>query len=154
MVSFLFVQIEIEMVIELCFSLEVTFPLRLFLRTEYSERFQDELSFRKKDQNCSYNPEHSNIATHMNCLSRSTGIYRNIKDQFCLVILNHAQLQKKRSFPLRISSVNVTKTAENFRFGHTCSQNPQLKTKCFVACMKGSLMIKFFETYKFCNLIK
>ena len=61
------------MVVELCFPLEMTFPLMLFLRIEYLESFYDELSFRKKHlhQNCSYNPEHSNIATHMSCLSRS-----------------------------------------------------------------------------------
>ena len=52
------------MVVELCFPLEMTFPLKLFLRIEYLESFYDELSFRKKHlhQNCSYNPEHSNIA--------------------------------------------------------------------------------------------
>ena len=34
------------------------------------------------------------------------------------------QLHKKWSFPLRISSVNVTKSAGNFGFGHIYWKNP------------------------------
>ena len=33
-------------------------------------------------------------------------------------------LHKKWSFPLRVSSVNVTKSAANYRFGHTYWRNP------------------------------
>ena len=32
--------------------------------------------------------------------------------------MKHYSCKKKRSFPLRISSVNVTKSAENCKFGH------------------------------------
>ena len=41
-------------------------------------------------------------------------------------------LHKKWSFPLRISSVNVTKYAENSEFGHIHWRNPQWKIPLFV----------------------
>ena len=43
-------------------------------------------------------------------------------------------LHKKWSFPLRISSVNVTKSAANCGFGHIYWRNPQWKTSFFVQC--------------------
>ena len=41
-------------------------------------------------------------------------------------------LHKKWSFPLRISSVNVTKSAGNCGFGHIYWRNPYWKTSFFV----------------------
>ena len=41
-------------------------------------------------------------------------------------------LYKKWSFPLRISSVNLTKSAGNCRFGHIYWRNPWWKTSFFV----------------------
>ena len=43
-------------------------------------------------------------------------------------------LHKKRSFPLRISPVNVTQSAGHCEFGHTYWTNPQWKTSFFVQC--------------------
>ena len=37
-------------------------------------------------------------------------------------------LHKKWSFPLRVSSVNVTKSTVSSRFGHIYRRNPQWKT--------------------------
>ena len=37
---------------------------------------------------------------------------------------NQQALHKKWSFPLRISSVNVTKSADNFVYGHIYWRNP------------------------------
>ena len=41
-----------------------------------------------------------------------------------ITILKAPTLQKNWSFSLRISSVNVTKSAENFGFGHIYWRNP------------------------------
>ena len=43
-------------------------------------------------------------------------------------------LHKKWSFLLRISSVNVTKSAGNCGFGHIYWRNPQWKTSFFMQC--------------------
>ena len=51
------------------------------------------------------------------------------------VVQNHLTLHKKRSFPLRIFSVNVTKSAENCRFGHIYWRNPLWKTSFFCAVL-------------------
>ena len=49
-------------------------------------------------------------------------------------------LHKKWSFPLRISSVNVTNTAVSCGFGHIYWRNSQWKTSFFVQCdVKKSL---------------
>ena len=48
-------------------------------------------------------------------------------------------LHKKWSFPLRISSVNVTKSAGNCEFGHIYWRNPEWKISFFV------------QWYKFCS---
>ena len=42
--------------------------------------------------------------------------------------LDNLSQHKKWSFPLRISSVNVTKSSENCGFGHIYWRNPQRKT--------------------------
>ena len=44
----------------------------------------------------------------------------------------HLALRKKWSFPLRIFSVNETKSAENYGFGDQCWRNPSWKTSFFV----------------------
>ena len=46
----------------------------------------------------------------------------------------HPTLQKKWSFTVRISSVNVTKSAGNCGFGHICWRNPLWKILLFVRC--------------------
>ena len=61
-------------------------------------------------------------------------------------------LPKKWSFPLRISSVNVTKSAVSCGFGHIYWKNPQWKTSFFVQCKSlspevatgGGLLEKMF----------
>ena len=50
------------------------------------------------------------------------------KDQFLL----YHPLHKKWSFPLRISSVNVTKSAVSFGFCHIDKSNPRCETSFFV----------------------
>ena len=50
-------------------------------------------------------------------------------------------LHKKRSFPLRISSVNVTKFAVSCGFGHIYWRNPEWKTSFFCA-------VWFYKTTK------
>ena len=55
----------------------------------------------------------------------------------CIWVLHQnivIKLHKKWSFPLRISSVNVTKSSGNCGFGHICWRNPQWKTSFFVPC--------------------
>ena len=46
-------------------------------------------------------------------------------------------LHKKWSFPLRISSVDVTRSAGNFRFGHIYWRNPELKASFFCAVSRA-----------------
>ena len=53
-------------------------------------------------------------------------------------------LHKKLSFPLRISSVNVTKSAVSCRFGHIYQRNPEWKTSFFVQWFS----CKYWETLK------
>ena len=59
-----------------------------------------------------------------------TPILKNI----CKRLLLHLTLHKKWSFLLRISSVNVTKSADFCGFGHIYWRNPQWKTSFFVQC--------------------
>ena len=47
---------------------------------------------------------------------------------------NLQSVHKNWSFPLRIFSVNVTKSAGNSGFGHIYWKNPQWKTSAFVQC--------------------
>ena len=49
------------------------------------------------------------------------------------IVLVYVTLHKKWSFPLRISSVNVTKSAGNCGFGHINWRNPLWKTSFFCA---------------------
>ena len=44
----------------------------------------------------------------------------------------HQTLNKKSSFPLRISSANVTKSEVSFEFGHICWRNPSWKFLFFM----------------------
>ena len=44
----------------------------------------------------------------------------------------HKTLHKKWSFPFRVSSVNVTKSADSCGFGHICWRNPKWKNSFFV----------------------
>ena len=48
-------------------------------------------------------------------------------------------VHKKWSFPLRISSVNVTKSARNWLFGHIYWKISSWKTSIFCAMSKGAL---------------
>ena len=48
-----------------------------------------------------------------------------------------ATLRKKWSFPLRVSSVNVTKSAVSCGFGHIYWKNPWWKLLFFVLCKYG-----------------
>ena len=52
---------------------------------------------------------------------------------------------KKWSFPLRISLVNVTKSAGNWGFGHIYWGNPQWKTSFFCAVETGGIFKSFSE---------
>ena len=52
-----------------------------------------------------------------------------------LLIYTDVSLNKKWSFQLRISSVNVTKSAGNCGFGYIYGRNPQWKTSFFVQCI-------------------
>ena len=53
-------------------------------------------------------------------------------------------LHKKWSFPLRISSVNVTKSAGNCAFGHVYWRNPYWKTSFFVQWPLGDCFCSSF----------
>ena len=53
-------------------------------------------------------------------------------NKFLAIDFNEQTLHKKRNFPLRISSVNVTKSAVSCGFGHIYCRNPQWKTSLFV----------------------
>ena len=55
---------------------------------------------------------------------------------------NYITLHKKWSFPLRIFSVNETKSAGICGFGHVCLRNPSWKTSFFVQCQ---LFLKIFS---------
>ena len=50
----------------------------------------------------------------------------------CYASATHIHCTKKWSFPLRISSVNVTKSAVSCGFGHIYWRNPYWKTSFFV----------------------
>ena len=78
-----------------------------------------------------HNVEGLNPPSHMTCWSRSH--VTNERSYICsatilmvtkLVMVLIKTLLKKLSFPLRVSSVNVTKSAENCGFGHIYWRNP------------------------------
>ena len=67
------------------------------------------------------------------------------KSLFCLFVFLdvfwvfiHLALHKKWSFPLRISSLNVTKSAVSSGFSHIYRRNPLWKTSFFVQCCLSS----------------
>ena len=49
-------------------------------------------------------------------------------------------LHRKSSFPLGISSVNVTRSAGNCEFGHFYGRNPKCKISFFVQCMRHQII--------------
>ena len=57
---------------------------------------------------------------------------KSFMENFIFCAVTGTTLHKKRSFPLRISSVNVTKSAENCGLGHIYQRNPLWKTSFFV----------------------
>ena len=59
-------------------------------------------------------------------------------------------MHKKWSFPLRIFSVNVTKSAVCCGFGHIYWRNPKWKTSFFVQCT----LFTFFDWFHPCGWIK
>ena len=69
----------------------------------------------------------------------STGIVFLKSLRTLIILLTHST--KKWSFLLRISSVNVTKSAENCGFGHIYWTNPQWKTSFFGQWQKHHLSL-------------
>ena len=55
-------------------------------------------------------------------------------------------LHKKRKFPLRISSVNVIKSAVSCRFGHIYWRNPSWKTSFYVQPVEKDRFLVFLKT--------
>ena len=57
---------------------------------------------------------------------------------------------KNKNFPLRISSVNVTKSAGYFGFGHICWRNPSWETSFLCSVVntpRSFLKLNFFRRY-------
>ena len=59
------------------------------------------------------------------------------KIEIVFVPSSQPSLHKKWSFPLRISSVNVTKSEVSSGFGHIYWRNSYSKTSLFVQCIKS-----------------
>ena len=57
---------------------------------------------------------------------------------------NWPALHKKWSFPLRISSVNVAKSAGNYGFGHIYWRNSQWKSLFFVQCRQYYVIFSIY----------
>ena len=77
-----------------------------------------------------------------------TTILERISDQYSHFILpcNPITLHKKWNFPLRISLVNVTKSAVSCGFGHIYQRNPQWKTfLCSVSFLDYSISDQYFH---------
>ena len=68
--------------------------------------------------------------------------YRHIS---IVIWLKYISLHKKWSFPLRISSVNLTKSAVSCGFGHIYWRNPSWKTSFFVQCL---VLLRWFDLEK------
>ena len=64
--------------------------------------------------------------THCVCFPKWPHLYPTLLNLAGLLLI--IALHKKWSFPLRISSVNVTKSAGNSGFGHICWRDPIWKT--------------------------
>ena len=60
-----------------------------------------------------------------------TAVVLNL-NKFVTIDFNKRTLHKKWSFPLRISSINVTKSAVSCGFGYIYWRNPQWKTSVLV----------------------
>ena len=69
-------------------------------------------------------------------------IVYDIKSQKVYEFKRRATLHKKWNFLLRISSVNVTKSAQNCGFGHIYWRNPKWKTSFFVQWKQGCFNIE------------
>ena len=64
-----------------------------------------------------------------------TRMYKTFHIWFSLhIFVDLITLHKKWSFPLMISSVNVTKSAVSWGFGHIYGRNPQWKASFFLQC--------------------
>ena len=72
-------------------------------------------------------------------------------------------LHKKWNFPLRISSINMTKSAENCGFGHIYWRNPYWKlhflcsASCWISKSKGTSLMKdslHFKAHKSTGLVE
>ena len=59
-----------------------------------------------------------------NIFSQNFAVRKSIKRNFIMLMAGIQSLHKKWSFPLRISSVNVTKSAVSCGFGHIYCKNP------------------------------
>ena len=66
-------------------------------------------------------------------ISENSDRHDSLKVQWGKQLINSV-LHKKWSFPLRNSSVNVTKSTVSFGFGHSYWRNPYWKTSFFVQC--------------------
>ena len=62
------------------------------------------------------------------------------------MFLSEAQLHKKWSFPLRIFSVNMTKSTVSCGFGHIYWRNSWWKTSFFVQCVFRTVLNIYDET--------
>ena len=97
-----------------------------------------ELSGRGIESSCSQ--WKSNISK--NVILYQKPIYEIPSDELALLI---KIIQKKWSFSLRIYSVNVTKFARNYSFGHIYWWNHYWKTSFFVKCGKKRVEMDNFS---------
>ena len=67
-------------------------------------------------------------------IKRFTPVFRDLNTQPYTGECSATTLHKKWNFQLRISSVNLTKSAVSCGFGHIYWRNPPLKTSFFVQC--------------------
>ena len=65
--------------------------------------------------------------------------------------LSFISLHKKWSFPLSISSVNVTKSAVFYGFGHIYWRNPYWKNSFFVQCLRVYISWKYHFKSSTCH---
>ena len=85
----------------------------------------------------------------VNALIASLTEFRQSKESMWKVLLKEPYtltLYKKRSFQLRISSLNVTKSAVSCGFGQNYWRNPWWKTSFFVQCESWSLASVFLQS--------
>ena len=90
---------------------------------------------------------------------RFTAVMLNL-NKFLTIDFNDQILRKKWSFPLRISSVYMTKSAVFCGFGHIYWRNPQWKTSCFVhwkissTCVQQMLCLNYSNQQEKRNINK